>query len=146
VELVTHKRNGELAVHDQLMVVIPGGTAERPILSAAAVDRNSFAEMQKEGWNPEAAGDYFLYVYRMDGEKLFLRGIDRGEKRRIIEAGETEGKIMEPEGRFTWTRIRLTAPTDKLAEFLSSPAAESLFDKEEHPLMRVDRIEWPDPE
>ncbi len=141
MELVTHKKTGELVTHDQLMVVIPGGTDEKPILSAAAMDRDSFAKIQTEGWNPEAAGDYFLNTYRLDDEKLFVRGVDREEKRRLIETGEMDGRIMEPEGRFTWVRIRLTTPTEKLAEFLASPDADALFDEEEHLFERVDAIE-----
>ncbi len=142
MELVTHRKTGELVTHDQLMVVIPGGTDEQPILSAAAMDRDSFARLQTEGWDPEAAGDYFLYTYRLDEEGLFVRGVDREAKRRLIETGEMDGRIMEPEGRFTWVRIRLTAPTEKLEEFLVSPDAEALFDEEEHLFEQVGGIEW----
>ncbi len=143
VELITHKENDELETHNQLMIFIPGAVDDRPVLSGAAIDRESFAAMYNDGWDPERVGDYFLFTYRLDGGELFLRGIDHGEKRRLIEDGEIEGEIAAREGRFAWTSAKFTVPTETLAEFLASPAADSLFAEREQLFRRLDGIERP---
>ena len=137
VELVTHKKNGELKTHDQLMIVIPGDTGDKPILGAAAVDREVFTAMQKEGWNAEEVGDYFLFTYRLEGENLFLRGVDHNEKRRVIEKGIIEGEVTEREAPHRGMRARLTARTEELAEFLASPDADKFFAEREFLLERL---------
>jgi hypothetical protein len=129
VQPVVHKKDGELEVADP-MLCFAARLGEKRYLSVAPTSHADLKTLREKGWKPGAAAGYFLVAYSIDDGKLVLRTVDADAKRKMIESGKIEGDTT---GQFP----KITASTEKLAQWLATPEAEGLFSEDTETLRRV---------
>ena len=129
MELVSHAKDGILHPSDFLLFTTTLG--DRHFVNVTALDRDQLEQVEKTGFEPAMFKDYWIYEYRLKGDKIQLLHMDGDQKKAAIEKGKLKGVVKENEVSFKDT-------TENLVKFIASPDAAKLFQaKDEQVLERV---------
>jgi hypothetical protein len=132
VVTATHSPDGKLNPPGEFLL-FRTTLGQADYLNLTAAKEEQVKRIQASGWDPAIVGDYLLFKYRVEGDKLLVWPVDGDAKRRAIESGKLKGTI---EQRGDDTKVRLTDTTENLARYVAS-AGDSLFSQDAVRLERV---------
>lgn len=127
---VTHKQ-GTVGAPGELLI-FPSALGDKTYLNITGGKKESLQAIHEKGW--KAADAYFIFKYRVDGDKLSLWIMDGEVKRRAIEGGKIKGVIEKKQ--LAGDIVKFTDTTENVARFVAE-AGDSLFAKEPVQLERV---------
>jgi hypothetical protein len=132
---VTHKKNGRIEPAGEFLI-FPTPLGRNTYLNLAGGDQQHIKLLEEKGWNPEAAGGFFLLKYAVEGDALTVWPMDADAKRRAIEIGKIKGLIEKQQYVDT---IRFTDTTENVARFVAG-AGDGLFSKDAKKVLRLERV------
>jgi hypothetical protein len=130
---VQHLKDGSLQEPGEFFV-FPTVLGDSTYLNMGG-DQPKLKLLEEKGWTADGIDSYFILKFRIEGDTLVLRTMDREAKRKAIEGQKVKGVIETPAGPGP-ERIQFTDTTENLARFVSG-AGDSLFSKEPLRLERV---------
>jgi hypothetical protein len=120
MEIVDHQRDGTLQVQDSPFFLFETVLGERHFVNVTALEPEQIKEVAKTGWKPEMFKGYWIYEYRVNGDKLGLLQMNGDQKKALIESKKLKGVIKSDQ-------VSFQESTEKLAKFIASADAAKLF-------------------
>jgi hypothetical protein len=120
MKIIDHSKNGELGVDENTFFVFTTALGDRHFVNVTLLEPDQLAEVAKTGWKPEMFKGYWIYEYKLDGDKLRLLGMDWDQKKSLIESKKLAGIVKNDQ-------VSFNVSSEKLAKFVASPEAAKLF-------------------
>ena len=75
------------------MLLFPSQIGERHFLNVFEVKEKDFHMLKEQGWKPDLTEGYYVYLYKIEKDRLTLLQIAEGVRRKAIESGKIKGVI-----------------------------------------------------
>ncbi len=128
--LIDHQKDGVLDVPESSFFFFTTTLGGRHFLNITALEPDQLKEVAKTGWKPEMFKGYWIYEYRLNGDKISLLRMDWDQKKALIESKKLKG-VIKPD------QVFFQESTENLDKFITSPDAAKLFQSAGEELERV---------
>jgi hypothetical protein len=118
--ILDHTKDGVLSVIDGNFFLFTTTLGDRHFVNITLLEPDQLAEVAKNGWKPEMFKGYWIYEYRLRGDKIRLLAMDQEQKKKLIESKKLQG-VVKPD------QVSFQESTEKLVKFITSPEAAKLF-------------------
>lgn len=118
--IVDHHKDGTIEADPNAFFLFPTTLGDRHFLNITVLEPDQLKEVKKSGWKPEMFKGYWIYEYKLDGDKVKLLMMDPEQKKSLIESKKLKGIIKTDQ-------ISFQVSTEDLVKLITSPEAAKLF-------------------
>ncbi len=117
--IVDHKKDGTI---DPIVngFVFATTLGDRHFINISVLEPEQLKDVAKTGWKPGMFKGYWIYEFRLDGDKISLIKMDWEQKKSLIKSKKLHGVIKGDQ-------VLIQENSENLARFITSPEAANLF-------------------
>jgi hypothetical protein len=118
--IIDHKKDGVLEAVDCSFFLFTTTLGDRHFANITLLEPDQLKEIAKTGWKPEMFKGYWIYEYKLDGDKLSIMRMDWDQKELLIKSKKLKGTIKTGD-------VSFQESTENLVKLITSPDAAKLF-------------------